>query len=345
MHRKPDEPEWLAWARDHATEYLHRFANNPGVARIVHEFDTHFEHIKDPNERLDYLQKLAAEHWDYRKGRERFEIVANEPMDQPGDRLGQIVYEGTSYMEMYTRSTATLKHYSIMAILGGANKSPYNRLRYALEQDITYDMLAYLGSERELLPPEREQTKEYAPGAQTEFDLGKGAILSLMEDQLGPEGEGEYELLTSEWRITHLQKQNGVPVVLLSAPPFLGVKRANTADTYDFLRRLEQEALTHPQNILFVTASVFRYAQYFDAVREITLRTGVDIETIGYEPSYTALEYKPSQVLQELKAAADAAVRLRDAVQGNEERNEWRQRYYDRFKREESMRPPNSSWT
>src|SRR4051812_5521570 len=119
-HSKQTPPEWLAHARDHATEYLVRFANNPGVERVVEQFDAHYKGIKDPNKRLDYLKALAAEHWDFRKGRERFQITETFAMDDPDSALGKIIYEGAAYAEMGSSSTATLKHYSIMAILGGA---------------------------------------------------------------------------------------------------------------------------------------------------------------------------------------------------------------------------------
>ena len=330
------QPEWLEIAQKNAYEYLYRFINNPGVERIVKEFEPHYVHVKDPNERVDYLAKIAAEHWDYRKGRERFEVTESYPMDEPGSDLGKIVFEGATYAEMISPSKATLSEYSIMAILGGANMSPYFRLRYGLDQHVSYGMLAYLGSERAVQEPEREITKGYASGAHTEFDLGKGAITSLMSDQLAD--EGEFDILTSEWHIARLQQTDGIPIYLLSSPPFLGGARANTADTYDFLRRLEQEAFNPTKNILFITAAIFRYAQYFDAVREISLRTGVDIETIGFAPAYTGTEVKPTQFLQELKAAADAAVRLRNALNGDEERNEWRKRYYNRFERNEADR-------
>ncbi|HVI69405.1 MAG TPA: hypothetical protein VM581_03010, partial [Magnetospirillaceae bacterium] len=52
-------------------------------------------------------------------------------------------------------------------------------------------------------------------------------------------------------------------------------------------------------------------------------------------PEYGGVQFKPSQFLQELKSAAEAAVRLRDAVNGHEERNEWRTQYYNRFTRDE----------
>jgi hypothetical protein len=330
-------PDWLPDAQDHAMEYLVRFVNNPGIERIVNEFDTHYARIKNPSERVDYLAKIAKKEWDFRKGRERFEITETFAMDDPDSKLGQIVHEGADFVQMSSHSRATLDHYSAVVVLGGANMAPYYRLKYALEQTITYDTLAYLGSERELQPPELETIKRYAPGAHTEFDLGKGAITALMGDQLA--GSGEYEVVTSEWRIAHLQKKDGTPILLLSSPPFLGVKRANTADTYDFLRRLEQEAFRPPENILFTTGATYRYAQYFDAVREISLRTGVDVEIIGFDPAYSKMEFKASQLLQELKAAADAAVRLRDALNGKEDRNEWRKNYYNRFTRDESLRP------
>jgi hypothetical protein len=105
------------------------------------------------------------------------------------------------------------------------------------------------------------------------------------------------------------------------------------------MRRLEQEALTPTKNILFATGSTYRYAQYFDAVREMSLRTGVDIEVIGFDPSYTQTDFTPSQFLQELKAAADAAVRLRNAIEGNAAKNEWRELYYNRFERDTADKP------
>lgn len=337
LRRKKIVPEWQQQAQDHATEYLHRFVNNPGVEQIVKQFDAHYLTITDPNKRIDFLAALAAEQWDFRKGRERYEVTEEYVIDAPDSVLGKIVFEGANYAEMASSSRASLKHYSILAILGGANMAPYYRLRYGLEQDISYDMLAYMGSEREVVEPEATITKDYAAGAKTEFDLGKGAINTLMANTLSD--EGAYDVATSEWHIARLQTLNDVPIFMLSAPPFLGVKRANTADTYDFLRRLEQESFNSTKNVLFVTGAIFRYAQYFDAVREISLRTGVDVEVIGYDQAYTGTSFKPSQFLQELKAAADAAVRLRDAVNGHEQRNTWRKQYYNRFERDESMRP------
>jgi hypothetical protein len=120
---------------------------------------------------------------------------------------------------------------------------------------------------------------------------------------------------TTDSRNASLQQKNGIPIMFLSAPPNQGGKRANTADTYDFLRQHSDIPLNESTNILFATSAIYRYFQYFDAVREITLKTGADIEVIGFDPLYGGQEFKPSQFLQELKSAADAAVRLYEAVQ------------------------------
>jgi len=306
-------PQWLINARSNALHYLDLFVNNPGIEKVAKEFDSQYLLITDLNERIDYLASLAATHWDFRKGRERFEITETFEIDDPDSRLGKIVHEGTMLMEMSKASSATLSHYNILGILGGAYRSPYNRLRYGLEQHVTYDKLVFLGSEREVLPPEQKETKDYAPAARTEFELGKGAIKSLMGDQLA---NGEYEEALLQGRVAHMKRKDNLPILILSAPPLQGGKRANTADTYDFLRRVEPD-LDATKNILFATAGMYRYAQYFDAVREISLKTGADVEIIGFDATYDNQKFKASQFLQELKSAADAAVRLRNAMQGN----------------------------
>jgi len=306
------DPDWIKRACNHAAYYIVRFVNNPGVERIVAQFDPEYAQIQNPNERLNRLSSIAAKDWDFRRGRERYEVVANEPMDQEGAELGKIILDGAKQAEMASSSTATLKHYAILAILGGANKSPYYRLKYALEQDVTYDKLVFLACEREVLPPEQAQAAAYTLNARTEYDLGIGAIKALLGTEL-VDGK-EYELVQPNWRISHFQKNDGTPILVLSAPPLDGRQRANTSDTYKFLLQTEEESIGLGKDILFSTAATYQYAQYFDAVRDILLQTGANIEVIGYELAYSGMEYKPSKSLQELKSAVDAAVRLRDAL-------------------------------
>lgn len=313
MQSRKEPPLWLEKTRSRAIEYLTRFVRNPGAEQIVRQFDPEYENIQDLDERLERLSEIAAREWDFRKGRERFEVIANEPMDQPDSELGKIILEGANHAEMASRSSATLKHYDVVAILGGANMSPYYRLRFALEQPITYNMLVFLGCERPLDSVERSQVTSYAQSARTEFDLGMDAVNRLVDEQL-TDSVREVAAI-ADGHFTVLQKKDGIPVVVLSAPSLNGRARANTSDTYKFLRSIEQSSFAPGKNILFVTAAMYRYAQYFDAVRDISLVTGANIETVGFEPTYGGVEFKPSKFLQELKSASDAASRLYDAVQ------------------------------
>jgi hypothetical protein len=314
MQPHKPSPRWLKDALDHATDYLNRFVYSPGLEQIVREIDAGYADMHDLGERLARLSEIAGKEWDFRKGRERFEVTESEPMDHPDSAFGKIVLDGVHQMEIASRSLATLSHYDVVAILGGANMSCYHRLRYALEQKITCNMVVFLGCERPLHDSEKEQVHGYALHAQTEFDLGMEAINTLLASQLT---DSVREVSMSDGHFTVLQEQDGVPVVALSAPPLDGHARATTSDTYQFLRSIEQSSFAPGKNILFVTTAPYRYAQYFDAVRDITLVTGANIETIGYELAYSNAEFKPSKYLQELKSAIEAASRLYDAIQAS----------------------------
>lgn len=124
----------------------------------------------------------------------------------------------------------------------------------------------------------------------------------------------EHETTNPEWRIAHFERKDGTPILVFSAPPYSGGKRATTADTYQFLSQTERDTIGLGRNILFVTSAIYRYAQYFDALQVVLLRAGTDVETIGYEPAYSREAFEPSKFLQELKSAIDAAMKLRNAL-------------------------------
>jgi hypothetical protein len=208
-HKEP--PQWLAQTRKHAIEYLTRFAHNPGLERIVREFNAEYAAIPSLNKRLTCLCEIAAKEWDFRKGRERFEVVANEPMDQPDSELGNIILEGANQAEMASRSMATLKHYDVVAVLGGANMSSYHRLRFALEQHITYNMLAFLGCERPLSSSEQSQVSSYAKEARTEFDLGMDAVSALIDAQ--PENMAWWKTQPEAWQEVNTDAEPAAQVI------------------------------------------------------------------------------------------------------------------------------------
>ena len=79
--------------------------------------------------------------------------------------------------------------------MGGANKAPLDRLRYGLSVVDDFDQVVYLGSSRPVSDAEREKAADYAPDAQTEFDLGCGAFEKLLGakvvDEISIEKDGD----------------------------------------------------------------------------------------------------------------------------------------------------------
>ncbi len=63
-----------------------------------------------------------------------------------------------------------------------------------------------------------------------------------------------------------------------------------------------------------MTTGFYTQGQGIPAVQELTLPYGTHVETIGHDAAYSGMVRKPSQLLQETKAAIDAAVRLQQKL-------------------------------
>lgn len=310
------QPEWLDDAKELARSQIESFVNNEGLKSIASEFDPEFAKIEDEDEKLDKLQKIAADNWDFRKGRERQEVVETIDIDNPDSSIYHRINEGAVNMGMVGSSKPKSEYYDLIAIPGGANNSPYNRMRYALEQGVDYDMLVFLGSERAINDVEKAKVAHYAEDAESEFDLGTGAISKLLGEEV--KDDDVFHVRDKAWRVAYFEHKNpedSRSAFVISAPARVGAKRANTGDTYDFMRLLARDDLGPGKKVLLSTNAHFRPFQHFDAVRELTLKTGSEVETIAFEAGYNDMaEKKPSEILQETKSAIDAAAKLRQAI-------------------------------
>ena len=202
-----------------------------------------------------------------------------------------------------------------LVILGGANKAPLDRLRYGLEHVDDFVQLAYLGSTRPVSDAEREKAKDYAPNAQTEFDLGCGAFEKLvgakMVDEINEVRNGDV------WgmRLYEFERNGEIKHgFVLSTPQQIGERRATTYDNYKFFADRAELAQDPDHTVVAVTTGFYTAGQHLPGVQELTLEYGTTVETIGHSAEYSGVTRKPSQLLQETKAAIDAAVRLQDAL-------------------------------
>lgn len=267
--------------------------------------------------KLNQLQALAAEYWDFRKGVERQVTDWNDAtLNQEGSVQWQHIFHAATQLGMVESSTPTNKHPDYLVILGGANRSPLDRLRFGIERVDSFAQLVYMGSDRPVSDAEREKAHDYAPDARTEFDLGCGAFETL----LGAVPVKNVRVLRDgeEWGVSvyEFMDQNGDKkrAFALNSPQMIGENRATTYDNYAFLA--ETIGLEHytDVSIVSVTTGFYVPAQHAPAIQQITLPYGVKVETIGHDAAYSEVKRLPTQLLQETKAAIDAYRRLSDRI-------------------------------
>lgn len=298
-------------AEQQASAELRTFVTSPALDELAELFVTDML-PDDPSERLSDLQVIAAEHWDFRKGAERQATDWNdELLDQEGSEQWDAVFKDADQLGLVQDTEPIVTNPDFLLILGGANRAPYDRLRYGLEKTTGSGAIAYLGSSRMVSDAEREKAADYAPEAQTEFDLGCGAVETLL-------GASEFEEHRIErggdtWiaRVyTYTDADETRHAYVLSTPQMIGEKRATTYDNYRFFAEAAELSEHTGATIVSVTTGFYTAGQHLPGIQELTLPFGAHLETIGHSAEYSGAKRKPSQLLQETKAAIDAAVRL-----------------------------------
>lgn len=285
--------------------------------------------------RLQALKKVAAEHWNFRKGAERQAVPWDESeLFEEGSESWNAVFSHTDSLGLVTSTSATAARYDALLDPGAANWAPYLRLKYGVEQTydgstVTFGRVILLGAGRELQPAEKEKTADYAPGAQIEHDLMNGAAESLLK----PEGYTDFKLSSVGYEhedkasVRAYHMANGQGVHSLYSPAPVGQQRATTANTYQHLQAYAPNEITEGAKLLLSTNAFYAPAQEVDAKRCLTLPTGAEVEAIGFAADHFAskryedetrpewvVKRQPAQLLQETKAYIDAMDRLAVAL-------------------------------
>ncbi|MBX4190671.1 hypothetical protein KW794_01145 [Candidatus Saccharibacteria bacterium] len=103
----------------------------------------------------------------------------------------EIIMRAAENMRMLHYQTPLIGHYDAVIALGGARQSNLDRTRYAVEcakdqgYETTFKHLIVAGSGRKLNEQEQQATANYAPGAQTEFDLCVAAASVVAQENPG----------------------------------------------------------------------------------------------------------------------------------------------------------------
>jgi len=163
------------------------------------DFLEHFEVDIDPRENpRQFLEALRQFDPRYEGDRDlvRYELEQDQ-REWPQDTK-DIIMQTAARMEMVAFDeegapvnieNPLIGHYDVVVVLGGARQANLDRARYAItcldKERASFRHLVVAGSDRALKDDEQNNAANYAPGAQTEFDLCVGAAKAVAEENPG----------------------------------------------------------------------------------------------------------------------------------------------------------------
>jgi hypothetical protein len=213
---------------------------------------------------------------------------------------------------------ASRDSYDMIVVLGGLRMSGLLRAMWAqeeMERGVRAGCVVLLSALRPVGVEERAVTDEYAPDAETEFDLARAGGVPLFSDGEPTRQEGEEDRPFGRWIVERYPGRAGGPELFAVAAPAPEGKngRPNTSETLDFM--LDRAEFREAGTMLLVTSAIYVPYQQIEVMRQIGLPRGVDVEHIGLNPTRSAglsgLQ-QPVNYLQEVRSAYQAALKLRD---------------------------------
>jgi len=184
-----------------------------------------------------------------------------------------------------------------------------------LDRGVRTDRVVLLSALRPIGDDERSVTDEYAPGAETEFDLARAGGAPLFSDGEATREEGDEDRPFGRWIVERYPaRPTGPELFAVAAPAPPGKEgRPNTSETLLFM--LDRAEFAGVKTMLLVTSAIYVPYQQIEVMRQIGLPRAVEVEHIGLDPARSAglsgLQ-QPVNYLQEVRSAYQAALKLRD---------------------------------
>lgn len=282
--------------------------DNPTLGALLAAFGAQVP-AGDIATRLEYLEAFSAEHWDFRRGKERNLAAAQ---DFPED-LRTLILDSAEQLGMRSPNKPRETSYTHVLMLGGLVRACLLRPRYAaqlIEAGLRTASVAALTAYRPLGGD--EPALAAAAGLQDDLanemeamQAGLTAAFGLAADEATDDGSGKDEGF--ETAFTRTWKHGDLRAQLVVAPsPQPEKRRANSADTYAYWA--ERTNLKAGDSVLLVTSTIYVPAQHCDAVRVLALPRGCTVETVGFDVTRATLGplqqiFTPANYLQEIRSA------------------------------------------
>ncbi|MDN3238506.1 hypothetical protein [Glycomyces tritici] len=308
---------------EHIDEWVHSLP----VRDLLKEFGGAFPTGRHADS-LRYLEAFSAEHWDFRKGRERYQ--SEHRAFDPGTK--RLVHAAAYALGLGTTTFPSHDEYRHVLILGGKMLTCMKRAEFALDLlrsgMVEAPEISGLGSFRKADDGERAASPvQPADGLDFEVDAMEAAMVHAFTLRGTPyeESKGDpYAEPNRSWKFRTYSRVDGLSprtegrqahVVAADAsnPEAL---RANTADTCRFWA--DRVAVLEPgDRVLVVTTAIFVPFQHCDAVATLGLPYQCVIDTVGIDlegPEFRTEATATGKYLQEIRSAIVSMLGLREVA-------------------------------
>ena len=292
-------------AINHILCIVRKFIYNEEIDELISLFnDGENFAISGTDIKEDVLKlRLFAERWDYRLGKERWDVIDESfVLEHEGE-----IMECVRGLGLVGHVDPSLEPDYILP-LGGARNANNARPKMAKKVIDDYGWtdkrIVALSGTRPINDTERPYMKEYAPDVETEFDaISKGLELAFDVHRFTEERiDSDNINLCSVVRKYENDSLDNEIYSLAAPSSDPDNRRANSYDTFKYL--LEKFDIGEGDKLLLVTSCIYVPYQRFRFM-DLAIENGFEVDCIGADPVDDFSLSKPSNYLQEVKATID----------------------------------------
>jgi hypothetical protein len=269
---------------------IQRWVDSEALGLLVTEFGGRPDDGDDLSARLAWLDEFSDQ-WDFRRtGRER-DVVEARSFTPDVERL---VDSAAGALGLQDAAPPEAGHYDHVLILGGLVRACVARPAYAAgllaDGGFTFGQVIALGAYRKFSAKEQALAAEFLPAAladdpeANEYEaMDTGVRRAFAVDRPRNERGDASDVEGVAWRVRIYDAAAGTPVLVVAAPSSQpGVRRANTADTYEWLAA--EGLLRAGDRVLLVTTDIYNRYQHADAIRVLGIPHDVDVVVAPMRP-------------------------------------------------------------
>lgn len=309
-------PRWDALPGDaarcvaHVDAWALRLRNSSAIAEFSEPDARNLGGLRGA-ELYDALDRFAAEHWDFRRGRERnlaaepdFTAIQIKAIDAAAHDLGLM---GTV--------PPRLKHYDAVIMTGGMVRAGIVKPRYLRELSeagLEWKEGIFLGAFRQFDGDEIQLAPRLGVSGDNEFDsmsvgMKQAFDVGDPDSTAGFDPAGGKQSHPADWREERWSWQGRTLRVIAAPSAQPELRRANTVDTYRFWA----SRATGIRSVLIVTTPIYVPYQGAGAIEVLGAECGLSVETVAVSARASDLGENSQSFL-----AHHRAQELRSAIHG-----------------------------